>query len=198
MELRPFRAVHREPSYKERRPALWIDQQVFPGSEGRTAVVSILIGLVRLAEKGILLPVDSPPGDAVARRVGALVSVKADAEPCLLVTRAPLEAALATSRVADEVVLDGSGVRHDLTRIPEYAHHVELQGLLKNAEAELAQGRELWEAARQFSNSPAAVKLPGAKFKLCAIVDERVLPRIGHLPAALPGVLGFSFEDAVY
>jgi len=198
MELRPFRAVHREPPYKERRPALWIDRQVFSHSDGSTKVVPLLIGLVRVAEKEIVLGSDGAAADAVARRVGALVSAKADAEPCLLVTRAPLEAALATSRPADEVLTDAAGVRHDLFRMPEYARHVELQGLVKNAEAELAGGRELWEAARTFSISPAAAKLPGAKFKLCAIVDERSVGEPRKLPETLAGVLGFAFEDAVY
>ena len=101
MELRPFRAVHREPPYKERRPALWIDRQVVSHSDGSTTVVPLLIGLLRVAEKEIVLGSDSAAADAVARRVGALVSVKADAEPCLLITRAPLEAALATSRPPD-------------------------------------------------------------------------------------------------
>ena len=198
MELRPFRAVHREPPYKERRPALWIDRQVFSHSDGSTTVVPLLIGLVRVAEKEIVLGSDGAAADAVSRRVGALVSVKSDSEPCLLVTRAPLEAALATSRPADEVVTDAAGVRHDLFRMPEYARHVELQGLVKNAEAELAGGRELWEAARNFSISPAAAKLPGAKFKLCAIVDERSVGEPRKLPETLAGVLGFAFEDAVY
>jgi hypothetical protein len=198
MELRPFRAVHREPPYKERRPALWIDRQAFSHSDGSTTVVPLLIGLVRVVEKGILLPVDGAAADSVSRRVGALVSAKADAEPCLLVTRAPLEAALSTSRPADEIVTDSAGVRHDLIRLPDYARHVELQGLVKNAEAQLAAGRELWEAGRQFSVSPAAVKLPGARFKLCAIVDERSLGETRPRPEALSGILGFSFEDAVY
>ncbi len=198
MELRPFRAIHRQPPYKERRPALWIDRQAFSESDGATPVVSILIGLVRLAEKEILLTPDGAMAEAVAKRVGALVSAKADSEPCLLVTRAPLDAALSTSRPADDVFIDSSSVRHDLIRIPEYARHVELQGLVKNAEAELATGRELWDAARQFSTSPAAAKLPGAKFKLCAIVDERSVGQARRLPEALADILGFSFADAVY
>src|SRR6202022_3999772 len=110
MELRPFRAVHREPPYKERRPALWIDRQVFSHSDGSTTVVPLLIGLVRLAEKEIVLGSDGSAADAVARRVGALVSVKADAEPCLLVTRAPLEAAPGTSRPPAAVMPADGGV----------------------------------------------------------------------------------------
>src|SRR5438552_11642530 len=158
MELRPFRAVHREPPYKERRPALWIDRQVFSHSDGSMKVVPLLIGLVRVAEKEIVLGSDGAAADAVARRVGALVSVKADAEPCLLVTRAPLEAALATSRPPDEIITDAAGVRHDLFRMPEYARHVELQGLVKNAEAELAGGRDPGKRTGTFSVAPAPPK----------------------------------------
>jgi len=93
------------------------------------------------------------------------------------------------------------GIDGDRQEFPEFSfreHRVELQGLVKNAEAELAGGRELWEAARTFSISPAAAKLPGAKFKLCAIVDERSVGEPRKLPETLAGVLGFAFEDAVY
>jgi len=198
MELRPFRAVHWQPSYKERRPALWIDRQSSSASDRGTVVVPTLIGLVRVSDEGILMPVDGGSPEAVSQRVGALVSAKADAQPCLLVTRAPLDAMLSTSRPADETITDGAGVRHDLIRVWEYARHVELQGLFKNAEVDLARGRDLWDAARQFSTSPAAAKLPGAKFKLCTIVDERSVTGASRLPDVLTDVLGFSFEDAVY
>ena len=197
MELRPFRAVHREPPYKERRPALWIDRQVVSHSDGSTTVVPLLIGLVRVAEKEIVLGSDGAAADAVARRVGALVSVKADAEPCLLITRAPLEAALATSRPPDEVMTDDAGVRHDLFRMPEYARHVELQGLVKNAEAVLADGIEAYDAVRQFSKAPAAAKLSGARYKLSAILDERFLKESPQLPVLACGLFGFSLEDPV-
>ena len=65
------------------------------------------------------MPVDGGSPEAVSQRVGALVSAKADAQPCLLVTRAPLDAMLSTSRPADETITDGAGVRHDLIRVDE-------------------------------------------------------------------------------
>ena len=113
-------------------------------------------------------------------------------------TRAPLEAALATTRRPDITITDAAGTRHDLLRVNDYAQHVELQGLVKNAEGRLASGREPWEAARQFSVSPAAAKLPGAKYKLCAIADERTTARAHASPDVPAGILGFSFEDPVY
>lgn len=177
---------------------MWIDRQALEDG-GRTILLPMLIGLVRLSkDSAVVLPEGSASAEAIARRVGGLVSEKADAQPCLVVTRAPLETALATTRRPDFTISDAAGVRHDFIRINDYAQHVELQGLVKNAEAELASGREAWEAASQFSLSPAAAKLPGAKYKLCAIADERGVARLGAKPEIPAGILGFSFEDPVY
>jgi len=198
MELRPFRALRGTPRFKERRPGLWIDRQAFD-SGGHPAVRSLLIGLVRVADKpDVVLPAEGAPSDAVSRRVGALVGAKSDAEPCLLATRAPLTAALATTRKPDVSFTDDSGVRHDLIRVNDYAQHVELQGLVKNAEAQLLDGLAFWEAAVQFSSSPAAARLSGAKFKLCAIVEEREAGEPGHRAGFPADVLGYAFEDPVY
>jgi hypothetical protein len=149
-----------------------------------------------LSPASIVLQGEVPPSEAVSQRVGSLVTAKADAEPCLLVARAPLAATFVSMRRPDFSVTGPSGHRHDLVRINDYAQHVELQGLVKNVEAVLAAGRELWEAARQFAVSPAAEKLPGAKFKLCAIVDEAFAALDGIEPPR--GILGYSFEDPVY
>ncbi len=198
MELRPFRALRGTPRFKERRPGLWIDRQVFE-QNGQTAVFPLLIGLVRVSETaGVDLAGEEVEPETVSRRVGALVTAKIDQEPCLLATRAPLADALRTTRRPDFTVAGGPGPRHDFLRINDYAQHVELQGLVKNVEAELLAGRALWEAARQFSVSPAAAKLPGARYKLCAIADERLLKESGLRPQAPEGVFGFSFEDPVY
>lgn len=198
MELRPFRALRGTPQFKERRPGLWIDRQVFE-EDGRTVVLPLLVGLVRLGDaSGLQLPADEVPPEAVSKRVGALVAAKADGDPCVLVTRAPLAGALSTTRRPDFTIEPPSGPRHDFFRINDYAQHVELQGLVKNADAALLSGRALWEAARQFSVSPAAAKLPGARFKLCAIADERLARETGLQPETPVGVLGFSFEDPVY
>ncbi len=198
MELRPFRALRGTPRFKERRPGLWIDRQVFE-EDGRMAVFPLLLGLVRLSETAdVVLTGEEVEPETISRRVGALVTAKTDQEPSLLVTRAPLADALRTTRRPDFTVAGDPGPRHDFLRINDYAQHVELQGLVKNAEAELLAGRELWEAARQFSVSPAAAKLPGARYKLCAIADERLLKESGLRPHAPAGVLGFSFEDPVY
>ena len=125
--------------------------------------------------------------------------LRADFEPCLLVTRAPLSGALSTTRPADLSAEDGTGVRHDAHRIHDYAQHVELQGLLSNAAIELAGGRPLWETARAFEGDPAAEKLPGAKFKLCAILEEAALrERRPALPEIALGFFGVSLEDPVY
>ena len=177
---------------------MWIDRQVVE-EDGRTIVLSVLVGLVRMAgDSGLEMPATPASAEAVARRVGGLVSVKADVEPCLLMTRAPLEAALGTTRRPDFTITDAAGARHDFLRVNDYAQHVELQGLVKNAEGKLVSGRELWEAARQFSVSPAAAKLPGARYKLCAIADERTTARAHASPDVPAGILGFSFEDPVY
>ena len=197
MELRPFRALRGTPQFKERRPGLWIDRQVFQES-GRTVVLPLLVGLVRLGDDSVDLPEPEAPPEAVSKRVGALVAAKADADPCLLATRAPLDGALATTRRPDFTIEPPSGARHDFFRVTDYAQHVELQGLVKNADAQLLSGRANWEAAQQFSVSPAAAKLPGARFKLCAIADERLLKESGLRPETSAGVLGYSFEDPVY
>lgn len=186
------------PRFKERRPGLWIDRQVF-GEGDSSIVLPLLIGLVRVGEiSAVDLSREEPAADAVSARVGALVSAKSDSEPCLLLTRAPLAAALATTRAPDFTIASDGGPRHDFFRINDYAQHVELQGLVKNAEAELLSGRSFWDAGQQFSTSPAAAKLPGAKYKLCAIVDERLLRDGGPVPEAPAGVLAFAFEDPVY
>jgi hypothetical protein len=198
MELRPFRALRGTPQFKERRPGLWIDRQVFE-ENGQPVVVPLLVGLVRLGDaSGVELPAEDLPSEAVSKRVGALVAAKSDTDPCVLLTRAPLAGALATTRRPDFTVGPAAGPRHDFFRINDYAQHVELQGLVKNADAALLSGRALWEAARQFSVSPAAAKLPGAKFKLCAIADERLVKETGLQPETPAGVLAFSFEDPVY
>ncbi len=198
MELRPFRALRGTPRFKERRPGLWIDRQAFQDN-GRSIVRSLLVGLIRVSENaGVILPEPAAPADVVSKRVGALVGAKADAEPCLLATRAPLSDALSSTRGPDLTFADDSGVVHNLLRVNDYAEHVGLQGLLKSAEAELLDGLALWEAAIQFSISPAAAKLPGARFKLCAIADERILQEGGRRPEFPAGVLGYAFEDPVY
>ena len=195
MELRPFRALRGTPTFKERRPGLWIDRQVWE-RQGETVVVPLLIGLVRLSPGNVDMPQAPPAADAVSKRVGALVTAKADAEPCLFVARAPLAATFVSMRRPDFSVNGTSGHRHDFVRINDYAQHVELQGLVKSVEAALVEGRELWEAARQFAVSPAAEKLPGARFKLCAIVDES-FEETRELETPR-GILGYSFEDPVY
>ena len=93
-------------------------------------------------------------------------------------------------------MLDPEGVRHDLLRITDYAEHVELQGLVKNAEATLVVGREDWEAARELAKDAAAAKMPGARYKLCAIAEESAVA--GGLPRMYAGFFGFSVEDPVY
>jgi hypothetical protein len=78
---------------------------------------------------------------------------------------------LSTRRSPELSAVDADGVRHDGFRIGDYGAHVELQGLVKNAEAIIADGHHRWETAIAFSKDPAAAKLPGARFKLCALVD---------------------------
>ena len=197
MELRPFRALRGNPAFKERRPGLWVDRQVLAGREHQ-GVVPLLIGLVRLSESaGVDLPESPASSDVISKRVGALVTAKADSDPCLLVARAPLPANFVSMRRPDFSVEGAGGTRHDFVRINDYAQHVELQGLVKNVEAQLRNGRELWEAAQQFAVSPAAAKLPGARFKLCAIVDEAFSAEVSELETPR-GILGYSFEDPVY
>src|SRR5262249_43348368 len=159
----------------------------------------LLIGLVRVGEiSAVDLSREEPAADAVSARVGALVSAKSDSEPCLLLTRAPVAAGLATTRGPGFTSASRRGPRDDFVQVTDYPQAVELQGLVKNAEAELLSGRSFWDAGQQFSTSPAAAKLPGAKYKLCAIVDERLLRDGGPVPEAPAGVLAFAFEDPVY
>ncbi len=184
---------------KERRPGLWIYRQSL-GQNGATLVLSLLVGLVRLleAEAGVELPPEPAPARSREERLAFVKTLRADFEPCLLVTKAPLSGALATTRQPDISATDASGVRHDALRINDFAQHVELQGLVKNAEVVLAQGRDLWEAARDFAKDPAAAKLSGAKYKLCAILDEAFVRSAGRLPVPYSGLFGFSLEDPVY
>lgn len=158
---------------KERRPGLWIYRQTFV-FEGRPLVRDALIGLVRLGavEKGpILDPYEQPEAGRVEARLALVKALRADFTPSFLLTRAPLSGALATTRRPNLTAVDGHGVRHDAFRIADFAAHVELQGLVKNAEAILADGEELFEAAIEYSKDPATAKFGGAKYKLCAIVD---------------------------
>ena len=121
----------------------------------------------------------------------------ADLEPSLLLTRAPISGALSTTRGPDlSAVTDG--VRHDAFRITDYAQHVELQGLVKNAEASLADGLDRYEAALQFSKAPAAAKLPGARYKLSAIADEQSFRDAGGEPIVYAGLFGVALGDPVY
>src|SRR5207245_43934 len=85
--------------------------------------------------------------------------------------RLPHDAGPAGRRTPALSATDPDGVRHDAFRISDYAAHVELQGLVKNAEAIIADGHHRYETALAFSKDPAAEKLSGARYKLCAIVD---------------------------
>ncbi len=156
----------------ERRPALWIYRQTF-SEGGQTFVRDALVGLVRLAEyeQGVIRPHERTLSKPKEDRLALLSATKADLELVFLMTRAPLSAALSTRRVAQLSATDPDGVRHDAFRISDYAAHVELQGLVKNAEAVIADGHHRYETALAFSKDPAAEKLPGARYKLCAIVD---------------------------
>ena len=157
---------------KERRPGLWSYRQTFVYG-GATLVRNALVGLVRLAgiEKGPALHLEEPDVTLRERPLHRLQVLKADFSLPLVLTHAPLAGALTTTRKPDLTATDGAGTRHDAFRITDYAAHVELQGLVKNAEAIIAEGLDLFEAAIEYSRDPAAVKLPGAKYKLCAIVD---------------------------
>ncbi len=187
---------------KERRPGLWIYRQSFEPEGKRTAgsVLSLLVGIVRVgqASEDIEFPPQAAPAKTRAEQLAFLRATKADFEPCLLLTRAPLASALATTRRPDFSAVDLEGVRHDALRINDYAQHVELQGLVKNAGVILAHGRDLWEAARGFAEDPDATKLSGAKFKLCAILDDAFLREQKRLPIFYSGLFGFSVEDPVY
>lgn len=157
---------------KERRPGLWIYRQTF-AADGRTIVRNALVGLVRVSEyaAGVVHPHELTLAKPKADRLSLLAATRADFELVFLLTRAPLSAALSTRRTPDLSAEDADGVRHDGFRISDYAAHVELQGLVKNAEAIIADGHHRWETALAFSENPAAAKLPGARYKLCAIVD---------------------------
>ena len=183
---------------KERRPGLWLYRQSRENA-GRTVVVNLLVGLVLLQESSPDFAVsESPaPAEARSRRLGFLGETHADLEPCLLLTRAPISGALSTTRGPDLSAVS-DGVRHDAFRIGDYAQHVELQGLVKNAEASLAAGLDRYEAALQFSRAPAATKLPGARYKLSAIADEKSFNDAGGQPVVYAGLFGVSLEDPVY
>ena len=157
---------------KERRPGLWNYRQTF-SEEGRTFVRDALVGLVRLTdyEKGDIRPHERTLAKPKEDRLALLSATKADLELVFLMTRAPLAAALSTRRRPQFSATDPDGVRHDAFRIDDYAAHVELQGVVKNAEAIIADGHHRYETALAFAADPAAEKMPGAKYKLCAIVD---------------------------
>lgn len=185
---------------KERRPSLWIYRQFSDAGAG-PLVVNLLIGLVRVQESSSMsveLPEEAVPAEMRAKRVGFLGETHADFEPSLLLTRAPLAGALATTRQPDVSATDERGVRHDALRILDFAQHVDLQGRAKNVEAVLASGLDRFDAARQFAKGPAATKLPGAKYKLCAILDEAELGADRVLPVPYSGLFAFSLEDPVY
>ncbi len=184
---------------KERRPGLWLYRQSFQ-EEGHSVVLPLLVGLVRLAAGAgeIELPEEPAPAEAKERPLALIRETKADLQLSLLVTRAPLAAALATTRRPDLSATDDSGVRHDALRINDFAQHVELQGLVKNAEASLAGGLDLYEAAREFSKDASAAKLSGAKYKLCAIIGEASLAAVHGAPQISSGFFGVSLEDPVY
>ncbi len=182
----------------ERRPGLWLYRQTID-REPEPASVSMLVGIVRLEPatggEGPAEPDPRSPGERVALRR----RLRADFEPCLLSTRAPLSGALSTTRGPDLSARGSSGARHDAYRIHDYAQHVELQGLVKGSPVVIVAGRPLWEAARAFEADPASEKLPGARYKLCALVEEAALEalRIPRLDVAL-GFFGVSLEDPVY
>ena len=158
---------------KERRPGLWSYRQTFV-HEGRTLVRDALVGLVRLIggpEKGPVLHLEEPDVALRERPLARLSTLKADFSLPLVLTHAPLAGPLTTTRSPDLTATDRTGTRHDAFRITDYAAHVELQGLVKNAEAIIAEGLDFFEAAIEYSKDPAAAKLSGAKYKLCAIVD---------------------------
>jgi uncharacterized protein (DUF1015 family) len=183
---------------KERRPGLWLYRQSWE-SPDRTVVLNMLVGLVRLQEStpDLVVPDTTPSAQARSRLLGYLGETHADLEPCLLLTRAPISGALSTTRGPDLSAVS-DGVRHDAFRIGDYAQHVELQGLVKNAEASLAAGLDRYEAALQFSRAPAAAKLPGARYKLSAIADEKSFNDAGGEPVVYAGLFGVSLEDPVY
>jgi uncharacterized protein (DUF1015 family) len=189
---------------KERRPGLWSYRQTFL-HEGVTVVRDALVGLVRLegAARGSLLRLEEPDPAHRERSLALVRSLRADFTPALLLTHAPLSGRLATTRRPDLTALDSEGVRHDAYRITDFAAHVELQGLVKNAEAILAEGEDPFEAAVEYSRDPAAAKFSGAKYKLCAILDAespglvvRPVHRVlSGLPDWNPGHLVYAASD---
>ena len=183
---------------KERRPGLWLYRQS-RDTGGGTVVLNMLVGLVRLEEStpDLFVRDVSPSPQARSRILGYLGETHVDLEPCLLLTRAPISGALSTTRGPDlSAVADG--VRHDAFRIGDYAQHVELQGLVKNAEASLADGLDRYEAALGFSKAPAAAKLPGARYKLSAIADEQSFGAAGAEALVHAGLFGVALGDPVY
>lgn len=183
--------------WKERRPGMWLHRQTL--GTGTPAMIRLLVGLVRVDGAGAVeLPAQETGPEARDRRLARLREIKADFEPALILTRAPLTAALATTRRPDHSVLDPEGVRHDLLRITDYAEHVELQGLVKNAEATLVTGGEDWDAGRELAKDAVAAKMPGARYKLCAIAEESAVAGLDRLPRMYAGFFGFSVEDPVY
>lgn len=190
---------------KERRPGLWTYRQTFE-LDGRPVVRDALVGLVRIGvrEKGSLLdPFEPPESERRDRRLALLSAIRADFTPSFVITRAPLARLLGTTRRPELTATDANGVRHDAFRIADYAEHVELQGLVKNVEAILADGEERFEAAHAFSKDPDAAKLPGAKYKLCAIVDVEspglvvrpVHRLVSGVPDWNPGQLLYAASD---
>ena len=169
----------------------------------------MLVGLVRLgaAARDVELPqVDGAGRPAAgAPRAPRALCGRTSSRACSL-TRAPLAPALATTRRPDLSLEEPGGLRHDLFRIPDYAQHVELQGLVKNAEVVLARGSGRWETARELEADPGAAKLPGARYKLCAVLDRELSAaarasvdgRRRAAPADPVGLFGVSLEDPVY
>ena len=186
---------------RERRPALWIYRRTPAGDEAPPDA-PLLVGLVRLGGPGAVAEPSAADADAAAveRQIAFLRATRTDFEPALLTTRAPLTGALSTTRRTDLSAADSSGARHDVWRVHDYAQHVELQGLVKNAEVELTRGAALWVAARAFDRDPDAAKLPGARFKLCAIREEPEPHEaaIEAMPGVPAGLFGVSLEDPVY
>jgi uncharacterized protein (DUF1015 family) len=185
---------------KERRPALWLYRQTF-FADGRPLVRDALVGLVRIGdgEKGPVLDPQEPPApELVEQRLALLRAMRADFTPSFIVTHAPLSGRLATTRAPELSAVDPDGVRHDAMRIADYAAHVELQGLVKNVEAILADGGDRLVAAREYSTDPAAAKFGGAKYKLCAIVEMEspgLLMRPVH--RLLRGIPGWNPERLI-
>ena len=185
---------------KERRPGLWSYRQTF-AHEGRTLVRDALVGLVRLGgpEKGPVLHLEEPDVALRERPLARLSALKSDFSLPLVLTHAPLAGPLTTTRKPDLTATDRTGTRHDAFRITDYAAHVELQGLVKNAEAIIAEGVDLFEAAIEYSKDPAAAKLPGAKYKLCAIVDaDSSSLVVAPVHRLLTGVADWNPADLLY